>query len=360
MHSTLPKYAIIPQRSKGAKNTILAVAALVAVSAAGLTFGNAPAMAAASALPWSDGDGGEMVTDAKGNKIKLTKKEKAAMAAELAPEITSMLADPQFPDTSRAQTKVDVEYVVYLGGFHLSTLSFSSILNGQTYQIRSHIRTDGFVDKFVRTNANIGSIGSFAEHRVIPQLYNSDITDRNQRQLVSIAYETGGPTEVLSFPKYNLKKHPVSSLEKKETVDPVSAIMQIALGASEARKNPCGGIVPVFDGRRRFNLNLEYVGTEDISTGKGEAYVGKALKCWVGFKRIAGYKPRKKKRTDRTDGRSEWPDVYMWLAPLEGSTTLYIPVRFQAHTSLGAVILRATKLKVENTEGIDPSQHAQN
>lgn len=283
-------------------------------------------------------------------KVKLTKQESAEKAALLAPTMTAMVADPAFPATASADFHVDVEVVVYMGGFHLSTLTFTTAFSETGYEIRSNVRTRGIADALVRTNALIGARGTILGDRAAPQLYNSDITDRKQRQLVAIAYDAmegiNTPTEVLSFPEYNLERYPVSLLERQHSVDPMSAIMQIILAAELNSDKPCGGTIPVFDGRRRFDLIMEYRETEEISTGKGDAWSGEAVKCWIGFKRVAGYKPRKPKASDRADGLSEWPDIYMWLAPIKGpDTVVYMPVRFFAKTRLGAVIARATKLE---------------
>lgn len=142
-------------------------------------------------------------------EAKLTKAEKAAKAAELAPTMTSMLADPGFPATASADLHVNVEVVVYMGGFHLSTLAFTTAFADKGYEIRSRVQTEGIVDTLVKTDAIIGSRGEFLETRVIPALYNSDITDRKQRQLVAISWTGKGalhnPGEVLSFPTYNLE-----------------------------------------------------------------------------------------------------------------------------------------------------------
>lgn len=286
-------------------------------------------------------------------KIKMTKAEKAAKAAELAPTMTSMLTDPGFPATTTADLHVDVELVVYMGGFHLSTLAFTTAFSGTEYEIRSNVKTEGIVDWVIKTDAVIGAKGQFIDARVRPTLYNSDITDKNQRQLVAISWSGDDgihrPAEILSFPKYNLEKYPVPDLERQHSADPMSAIMQIVLAASQGTDDPavnrCGGTIPVYDGRRRFDLIMEPRGVEEISTGRGAAFEGEALKCWIGFKRVAGYKPRKKKRTDRADGLSEWPDIYMWLAPIKGpDKVVHMPVRFYADTSLGSVVARATKL----------------
>ncbi len=297
-------------------------------------------------------------------KVKMTKREKAEKAAELAPTMTAMVADPEFPAIASADFHVDVEVVVYMGGFHLSTLTFTTAFNDTGYEIRSNVRTKGIVDALIKTNAVMGARGIILDRRTAPLLYNSDITDRNQRQLVAISYASdegiNTPTEVLSFPEYDLEKYPVSLLERQHSVDPMSAIMQIILGARLDSEKPCGGTIPVFDGRRRFNLIMEYRDTEEISTGKGDAWSGEALKCWIGFKRVAGYKPRKPRASDRTDGLSEWPDIYMWLAPVKGpGTVVYMPVRFFAKTRFGAVIARATKLESGSSAASGGAQHAE-
>lgn len=299
-------------------------------------------------------------------KVKMTKQEKAAKAAELAPTMTAMLADPGFPATASADLQVDVEIVIYMGGFHLSTLAVTTAFSGTDYEIRSNVQTEGIVDWVVKTDAVIGAKGHYVDARVRPSLYNSDITDKKQRQLVAISWPGDGsihkPAEILSFPEYNLEKYPVSDLERQRSADPMSAIMQIILAASNKsdtpETNPCGGTIPVYDGRRRFDLIMEPRGTEEISTGKGAAFEGEALKCWIGFKRVAGYKPRKKKRTDRTDGLSEWPDIYMWLAPVRApGTTVHMPVRFFADTRLGSVVARATKLVASYDKASTESQN---
>ena len=325
-------------------------ALITAIAAAGLVW---PSLAISPAAVANDTFFAGIFSTADADpKVKMTKEEKAARAAELAPAMTTLLTDPGFPATA-ADLRVDLEIVIYMGGFHLSTLGVTTAFSGDNYEIKSNVQTEGIVDWVVKTDAVIGARGQFIDSRARPSLYNSDITDKNQRQLVSISWSGQDgihrPTQILSFPEYNLEKYPVSDLERQHSADPMSAIMQIILAASRSDtspgSNPCGGTIPVYDGRRRFDLIMEPRGIEEVSTGKGAAFEGEALKCWIGFKRVAGYKPRKKKRTDRMDGLSEWPDIYMWLAPVKGRDTIvHMPVRFYADTRLGSVVARATKL----------------
>ncbi|TNE35716.1 MAG: DUF3108 domain-containing protein [Alphaproteobacteria bacterium] len=279
-------------------------------------------------------------------KTKEEKLAEAAKAAELAEEMTALLYEPAFPRGQDPDTTFDIEYVVYWGGFHLATLEFIGSVRGGEYQIRTLIETEGVADALLKSKADIGSKGDLEGSLVRPVLYNSDITDSNRRQLVSMTYSDHVPGDVLSFPEYNLERFPVEAKLKPDTVDPISAIMYILAGSAVTEGNPCGGKIPIFDGRRRFDMALEYIEHDTVSTGRKGAYKGEALKCWVGYKKIAGFKPAKTARqaSKEAAAKSNWPDVYMWLVPHDSS--LLVPVRIQAENNLGAFIARAVKMDI--------------
>lgn len=278
-----------------------------------------------------------------------TKAEKladAAQAEEMAEEMTALLYQPTFPGGHDPDQAFEIEYVVYFGGFHLATLNFTGSITGDAYQIRTQIQTEGVADALVKSNANIGAKGDIDNRWVRPTLYNSDVTDTKQRQLVSMIYNDYVPGKVLSFPEYNLDRFPVDAALKTDTVDPISAIMFILQGSAISTENPCGGQIRIFDGRRRFNMALEFQKTEEVSTGKKGAYHGPAHKCWVGYKKVAGFKPPKTERDKkkRETAKSDWPDVDMWIA--EHDSGMRVPVRIQSETSFGIFVARATTLNV--------------
>jgi hypothetical protein len=284
---------------------------------------------------------------------KQEKQAKAAKTAELAPEVTPLLHQSSFPSPAKADKAIEIQYVVYFGGFHLATLDFVGTLTDGKYEIRSAIVTEGVADALVRTTADIGSQGRIVDRMVQPTFYNSDITDTNQRQLVALPYEDILPGQVNAFPEYNLEKYPVTEEQKRATVDPISAIMYILQGSSATPENPCGQTIPIFDGRRRFDILLEHVEDGTVSTGKKGAYNGEAMKCWIGYKKVAGFKPpKKKRRANQEESKSDWPDVHMWLAKMSDEELL-VPVRIQSETSFGIFIARAMKLNI-----IDPSELA--
>lgn len=285
---------------------------------------------------------------------KLEKLAQAEKAVELAPELTPLLHQESFPTPAQADKTIEIQYVVYFGGFHLATLDFIGTLTGDKYEIRSAITTEGVADALVSTTADIGAQGLVTDGKVQPRLYNSDITDTNQRQLVAMSYQDVLPTNVGSFPEYNLERFPVSEDDQRATVDPLSAIMFIIQGSAATEANPCGGTIPIFDGRRRFNIMLEHQADETVSTGKDGAYHGEAMKCWIGYKKVAGFKPPKKRRWGKAPvTKSDWPDIDMWIAKL-GDENLLVPVRIQSETSFGVFVARAVKLNVTSRTELAP------
>jgi hypothetical protein len=280
-----------------------------------------------------------------------TKEEKLAKAeqtAALAPEMMTLFQDQTFPYEQEADQTIKIEYVVFFGGFHLATLQFSGSITDNVYKIRSAIQTEGVADALAKTTADIGSQGVVDQKYVRPTLYNSDVTDANQRQLVSMVYEDFIAEQASSFPEYNLERFPVADEMKVDTVDPISAIMFILQGSAVTSDNACGGTIPIFDGRRRFNISLEHVDTEEVSTGKNGAFKGEAYKCWVGYKKIAGFKLPKTKRAQKKweKAKSDWPDIHMWIN--ERDDGLRVPVRIQSETTFGVFVARASVIEVKS------------
>ena len=78
--------------------------------------------------------------------VAATKQEKLAQAekaVELAPELTPLLHQESFPTPAQADKTIEIQYVVYFGGFHLATLDFIGTLTGDKYEIRSAISEAG-------------------------------------------------------------------------------------------------------------------------------------------------------------------------------------------------------------------------
>ena len=243
------------------------------------------------------------------------------------------------PKPASAQ-KLEITYDVYVGGLHLATASMVATIDHGRYLAISTIATKGLADSFASSQIAAVSTGDVRGHLVVPQTYNSDTKAPDKRQLVGLLYDHDGlPTDINSNPVYDLTRFPVSTDQKRGTVDPLSAALYIMLGSSVSDGHKCGAIVPVFDGKRRYNLTFDYKKDDTASLGKSYNN-GKAVPaylCTTNYVRVAGFKPSKR--------AYQVPSLDIWMAPYPG-TDFILPVRMQTSTEFGGIVARATKLVV--------------
>jgi len=235
-----------------------------------------------------------------------------------------------------------VNYEIYLGGFHLAAIDIVAIVDHGHYVAGTLLSTKGLADAFVSSNIQAVSTGEVHGHVVIPHSYNSDLKSPDNHQLVGLLFGSDGPTSIDSNPPYDLTRFPVSDQQKRNTVDPLSAALFISLGSSVDDQDKCGRTVPIFDGKRRYDLKFSFVSNDKISLGRDSFNGGKpvpALLCRALYQRVAGFKPSKSGREPRI------PPINVWLAPYPG-TDFMVPMRMETSTDFGGVVARATKLAV--------------
>jgi hypothetical protein len=91
---------------------------------------------------------------------------------------------------------------------------------------------------------------------------------------------------------------------------------------------PCSGVLPVFDGRLRYDLALQARGREPVRT---RAFRGEALVCDAFYRPISGYTDAQ--RPDPEDLRHP---LTLWLAELEDGRLL--PVKIQTRAGFGVTM----------------------
>ena len=131
--------------------------------------------------------------------------------------------------------------------------------------------------------------------------------------------------------------------EQKDTLDPLSAVMFIVSGAGAKPGNPCALVAPVFDGRRRYNIEMKKLRDIDIDMDNG-LYKGKGLLCAIRYKQLAGFKPRVIKANE------SFPTINAWITTIHSTVTgrdYVVPLRVWADTKYGVVAVLANSVKVD-------------
>jgi len=144
--------------------------------------------------------------------------------------------------------------------------------------------------------------------------------------------------EVDPPPGQGRKRVKLEDQHRKGVFDPVSAVLFPVSGALGPES--CGRVLPVFDGRMRYDLRFSFARVEDVATEKG--YKGPAVVCRVRFAPIAGYVPDRPAIKYLVGLES----MEMWLAPVAG-TGLAVPWRVRIPTPFGTAEMTAERFEVQ-------------
>jgi hypothetical protein len=118
-----------------------------------------------------------------------------------------------------------------------------------------------------------------------------------------------------------------------------------AVVAAEA----CQRTLPIFDGRRRFDLTLSFKRLDQV---KAKGYAGPAVVCAVAFKAIAGHRVGSP-LVKYLGGR----EIELTLAPI-GGTRLLAPFRLSIANMLGDIVVEATAFAASTTPATADAQPA--
>ncbi|WOF75282.1 DUF3108 domain-containing protein [Parvibaculaceae bacterium PLY_AMNH_Bact1] len=238
-------------------------------------------------------------------------------------------------------TNLKVDYAIALGGFNLGTADVEANLGNGSYELDATVRTEGIADQFFETTFALESRGSFSGNRVKPARFISTYQDADSSRRVELTYPSRGAPVMAAEPAYGDGFGPHVQLNDiLMTQDPISALL---LPTRSTTTSPCDRSLPLFDGRRRYDLQLREDGMTEVNGGEN-AYSGPAMRCTVGMLPVAGYE---RKTLIKLLARED--SIRVWLAPLEGGD-IWIPVRMTLRTPFGGAVMRATRFEVASNQ----------
>lgn len=249
--------------------------------------------------------------------------------------------DPQKGPASTVQ----LVWQVYLGGFNLGNIGLKTSFSGNGYSAVSRLKTAGVVNSFYEAVIDATTVGVVAGQTLQPTKYNSNTVNERMSQKVDLSYSAAG-IDLFAEPAYNTERYPVSMEQKRGTLDPLSGIVHSLSGITRSAAKPCGDTVRVFDGRRRYDIELKFQGQDKLKSDEG--YSGPAMRCTISYKQIAGFKPNINK------GRA-LPTISVWFANLESSSggpvqAFHVPVKVMTETPYGIALAHARKITVDGVQ----------
>lgn len=266
----------------------------------------------------------------------------AAWGALLALPSSAFAAGGAGAETSaQAASRLEMAMTLYAGGITMGHMTLDASVRGTDYHAVSTLETSGVINAFWQSEIQATSSGKLSGKGLAPALYDSFYTGHaGKKQEVSLTYETGAPPKLFADPVYATTGFEVKPDETKNTLDPLSAITFIFSGLTGA---PCTATAPVFDGRRRYDIETQKVRDVDIRMDNG-LYAGKGVECTARYHQIAGFRPRVLKSNE------SFPVIHAWFVTLPSAIAgrnYTVPVRIWADTKYGVLAVIATDLKVD-------------
>ncbi len=247
------------------------------------------------------------------------------------------------PDGIPAQ-ELRINYDMKMGGFSLGSGRFRATFTEDSYVATTNLHTDGLADFLFQSTYDTASEGAVVEDIMYPQTYFQDFDGRgDEYQIVRIGYDQTTPYLVESDPSYGrrLERFPVTAEQRENSYDPLNAAIHLITGMTFSEELPCGETIQIFDGRRRYNLNMSYEGQDEIRVRNGEVWDGEVTVCKLQYEEVAGFKPQPE------DEDLPRPPLTIYIAEIEEG--YYIPVRVRAPTPIGSMVLSASHFRVIDT-----------
>ncbi len=239
---------------------------------------------------------------------------------------------------------LNLSYDMYMLGLTLGRVDVSARIDGPAYVAQSTLDTRGLISVFWQAHIEASSNGQLAPTGMHPAQYAAVSRHGSKIQNVTVNYNGEGPIEVLSNPPYNLNKYPVTDEQRRNTVDPLSAMLFVATGITANADNPCGTTAPVYDGRRRYDIHFVYQKTENVELSN-HAYKGPAFVCQVKYVQIAGFKQKILEEGKRL------PPMFAWIVSMPGradaARRLSLPIKLWAETSWGTATAVVSRVQLD-------------
>ncbi len=271
--------------------------------------------------------------------LTFTALRRAALAAAVC--AAGVFANP-FADTAKASgDKVfTIGYTVSLNGLLLGRGDFAGRVSKGAYRLKGKARLTGIAGMLFDYSASGEVDGRLGQRQHRPRSFVSSASEANQKQVVRMGFSRGKVARLALNPQVNPSRDriKVRDAHKRGVVDPMTAMILPAGKNGGIDASTCNRTIPVFNGRERFDLRLNYKGVRTVGSSRSAGYRGQVVICQALYRPVAGHRQGRSEVNYYANAKS----MEVWLAPA-GDTGLMVPYRMVLPTPLGTGVIQATR-----------------
>ena len=246
-----------------------------------------------------------------------------------------------------ADGKLDANYTISLAGISIGKSDWTVDIKDDKFTTQASGRASGMLSVLVKGEGSVNVSGAVAAGKLVPNLFTSKVNRDDEKSEFRMVFDGGNVKELVAGePPKSDDRVAVTEEHRKGVIDPISAMLVPVAGTGDVLSaEACQRSLPVFDGRRRFDLKLSFKRMDKVKADKG--YEGPAVVCSVTFQALAGHRASSTLVKYLSEGR----DMELWLAPIAGTRVL-APFRFSIANMIGNLVLQATTFQ---TSGPKPT-----
>jgi hypothetical protein len=243
------------------------------------------------------------------------------------------------PHPAAAQGKLDAQYEATLAGIPVGKGSWTIEIGDDQFQAAAGGGTSGLMKTFSSGSGTGAAQGRVVNGALVATSYTASTTTSKKSETIHITLDKGNVKEfgIDPQPPVDADRIPVTDAHRRGVYDPMTASLLRVPGTGDpVSAEACRNGAPIFDGRMRYDLKLDFKRMETVKADRG--YHGPAVVCAVYFTPVAGYIPDRPVIKYLTTQR----DIEITFAPLAG-TRILVPFRLRIPTPLGMAMLEANQ-----------------
>ncbi len=250
---------------------------------------------------------------------------------------TLLLLLPQ--QTASAQGRLEARYEATLAGIPVGKGAWTIDIAEDQFSAAATGGTSGLLKAFAGGSGTGASQGRVLNGSLVPMNYSASTTSSKKSETVHIVLANGNVREygIEPVPPVDADRIPVTDAHRRGVNDPMTGSLLRVPGNGELfTPDTCRTSIPIFDGRMRYDLKLDFKRMETVRSEKG--YQGPVIVCAVYFSPVSGYIP------DRAVIKylAAQRHIEIAFAPIAGTRVL-VPYRLVIPTPLGTGMLEATQ-----------------
>ena len=238
-----------------------------------------------------------------------------------------------------AEGKLDARYEVTLAGIPVGKGAWVIDIGDDQYSASASGGTSGLLKAFAGGSGTGAAQGRVVNGAFVPASYSATTTSTKKSEAIRMTLLGGNVKEfaIEPEPPVDPDRIPVTDAHRRGVLDPMTGTLLRVPGTGDpVSPEACRGGAPIFDGRMRYELKLDFKRMETVKAEKG--YQGPVVVCAIYFAPVSGYIPDRPVIKYLAAQRN----MEVWLAPIAGTRVL-VPFKMSIPTPLGTGTLEAVQ-----------------